>query len=385
MRIVYCIKGTFNSGGMERVLSNKANYLAEKGYDIRVITTDQKDRQPYFFMDPRIIHHDLGINYSADEEKSLVSKALSFLLKQQKHRKRLTSVLKEWKADIVISMFDHDVSFLHHITDGSAKVLEIHFSRFKRLQYDRKGIWALVNKWRSAQDLQLAKQYDQFVVLTEEDSNYWGQMPNLTVIPNSNSFETDKTADLNSKRVIAVGRFDYQKGFDDLIKIWQRIHLIHPDWSLDIVGAGPLEESYRQLIDRLELQDCVFLQPPVKEIEKAYLKHSFLLMTSRYEGFGMVLTEAQVCGLPVIAYACKCGPRDIIINGKNGFLIENRDEQEMQNRILELIEDKLLREEMGRSGKQLSSRFSEQQVMQFWIDLFNKVSGDKGNKKIKVR
>lgn len=374
MRIVYCIKGTFNPGGMERVLSNKANYLVKNGYDVRVITTDQKAKLPYFFMDPRIIHHDLDINYGEDEGKSLWKKVLSYVFKQKQHRKRLTAILKEWQADIVISMFDHDATLLHSIKDGSKKVLEIHFSRFKRLQYDKKGIWALVNKWRSWQDLRLAKRYDKFVVLTEEDRRYWGQLHNLAVIPNSNSFETEERAVLKNRRAIAVGRFDYQKGFDELIQIWQKVHSSYPDWCLDIVGEGPLEASYRLMIDKLELQNAVFLRPPEKDIEKTYLKYSFLVMTSRYEGFGMVLTEAQVCGLPIIAYACKCGPRDIIVDGVNGFLIEGRDEQAMKSRITQLIDKEPLREEMGVLGKLMSSRFSEKQVMQLWSNLFNSMS-----------
>lgn len=373
MRIVYCIKGTFNSGGMERVLSNKANYLVKSGYDVRVITTDQKGKPPYFFMDPQIMHHDLGINYGDNEGQPLWKKALSYVLKQQRHRKRLKAILNNWRSDIVISMFDHDVTLLHRINDGSSKVLEIHFSRFKRVQYDKKGIWALVNKWRSAQDLRLARQYDKFVVLTKEDSHYWGQLPNLVVIPNSNSFETVQNALLTSKRAIAVGRFDYQKGFDELIKIWQKVHDNNPEWCLDIVGGGPLEASYQSLIAELGLQNSVFLLPAEKDIEKAYLKHAFLVMTSRYEGFGMVLTEAQVCGLPVISYACKCGPRDIITDGLNGFLIEDRDEQAMTNRILQLMADESLREQMGAQGKQMASHFSEKQVMQLWIDLFDNV------------
>lgn len=373
MKIVYCIKGTFNSGGMERVLSNKVNYLVNNGCEVLVVTTDQKEKRPYFFMDPKVEHYDLGVNYSDNEGKPLWYKFFSYLLKQRKHRQRLSIILKQWKADIVISMFDHEVTFLHSIKDGSQKLLEAHFSRFKRLQYDRKGIWAIANKWRSSQDLKLVKRYDKFVVLTEEDRYHWGQLSNLIVIPNSNSFKTDQRAELKNNKAIAVGRFDYQKGFDELIIIWQKVHRMYPDWTLDIFGQGPLEASYRKLIAELGLQDTVFLYPPKKDIEKTYLEYSFLLMTSRYEGFGMVLTEAQVCGLPVIAYACKCGPRDIIEDGVNGFLIENRNDDEMKQGIIQLIESEILREHMGENGKLMSYRFSERKVMQQWLDVFNRM------------
>ena len=124
---------------MERVLANKANYLTELGYDITIITTDQRERSPYFQLDPRIKNVDLGINYTDNNNKGLLQKLLSYPRKQKMHRQKLQNILIELKADIVISMFDNDASFMYKIKDGSRKILEIHFSRFKRLQYGRKG------------------------------------------------------------------------------------------------------------------------------------------------------------------------------------------------------------------------------------------------------
>ncbi len=237
MKIIYSILGTYNSGGMERVLANKANYLTELGYDITIITTDQRERSPYFQLDPRIKNVDLGINYTDNNNKGLLQKLLSYPRKQKMHRQKLQNILIELKADIVISMFDNDASFMYKIKDGSRKILEIHFSRFKRLQYGRKGVWKIVNLLRSNADLKLVKQYDRFVVLTHEDKSYWGNLTNIEVIPNANSFVSSKQADLESKRVIAVGRYDNQKGFDDLINVWKGVYAKHPDWSLDILDT----------------------------------------------------------------------------------------------------------------------------------------------------
>src|SRR5690606_4487976 len=120
------------------------------------------------------------------------------------HRKRLTEVLRRHKADIVISLFDHESSFLYRIKDGSKKILEIHFSRFKRIQYGRKGLWGRIDKWRSRNDLRIAKRYDRFVVLTQEDKANWGNWSKIQVIPNANSFQPKDLAALTDKRVIAV-------------------------------------------------------------------------------------------------------------------------------------------------------------------------------------
>ncbi|MCT4137934.1 glycosyltransferase family 4 protein [Elizabethkingia anophelis] len=374
MKIIYSILGTYNSGGMERVLANKANYLTELGYDITIITTDQRERSPYFQLDPRIKNIDLGINYTDNNNRGLLHKLLSYPRKQKMHRQKLQNILIELKADIVISMFDNDASFIYKIKDGSRKILEIHFSRFKRLQYGRKGVWKIVNLLRSNADLKLVKQYDRFVVLTHEDKSYWSNLTNIEVIPNANSFVSSKQADLESKRVIAVGRYDYQKGFDDLINVWKGVYAKHPDWSLDIFGHGPLKDELQSLIDRLGLTKTIHLCAPVKNIEQEYLNSSILAMTSRYEGLPMTLLEAQVCGLPLVSYACKCGPRDIIKDGINGYLIEENDQKEMIQKLIHLMNDEKFRKQMGDASYRFSDNYSEDRIMQQWIDLFKEVN-----------
>ncbi|HFK5507359.1 glycosyltransferase family 4 protein [Elizabethkingia anophelis] len=374
MKIVYSILGTYNSGGMERVLANKANYLAELGYDITIITTDQRERSPYFQLDPRIKNVDLGINYTDNNNKGLLQKLLSYPRKQKMHRQKLQNILIELKADIVISMFDNDASFMYKIKDGSKKILEIHFSRFKRLQYGKKGVWKIVNLLRSNADLKLVKQYDRFVVLTHEDKSYWGNLTNIEVIPNANSFASSKQADLESKRVIAVGRYDYQKGFDELINIWKEVYAKHPDWILNIFGHGPLKNELQNQINRLDLKENVYLREPVKDIEKEYLNSSIVVMTSRYEGLPMALLEGQACGLPLVSYVCKCGPKDIIKHNENGFLIEKGDQSKMAHKIIKLIENKELRLKMGENALKASDCFSEENVMKKWIHLFNNLN-----------
>ena len=173
MTILYNIAATWNSGGMERALALKANWLAAHGCKVYVVTTDQRGLPSAFQMDPSIEFRDLDINYDANNGASFASKILHYPYKQLKHRCALANVLHEIKPDIAISMFCNDASFLPRINDGSRKVLEIHFSRFKKLQYGRKGLWALADRWRYRADARIAAKYDKFVVLTEEDHGYW--------------------------------------------------------------------------------------------------------------------------------------------------------------------------------------------------------------------
>ncbi|MCI0920752.1 glycosyltransferase family 4 protein [Sphingobacterium rhinopitheci] len=371
MKIVYSILGTYNSGGMERVLANKANFLVRKGYSIVIITTDQQNRSPYFELDRRIECIDLGINYTDSVSRNVLGKIISYFKKKSNHKEILQKKLLEIKADIVISMFDNDSSFLYKIKDGSKKILEIHFSRYKRLQYGRKGLLKWVDRYRSRNDIRDVQNYDRFVVLTNEDKTYWGDLKNIVVIPNANSFVTDKIALLENNKVLAVGRYDYQKGFDDLIKAWQIVYKSNPDWILNIYGHGPLKNKFEQMIFDSGLEDVIFLQEPTRDIENIYLTHSILAMTSRYEGLPMVLLEAQNCGLPLVSYACKCGPSDIIKDGVNGYLVAEGDINSIAQKLIHLIQDQKLRKLMGTKSKLNSASFSEHEIMKRWTSLFD--------------
>ncbi len=373
IKIVFCIEGTFNSGGMERVLANKANYLVTKGYEVSIVTTDQKARPSHFPMDSRIVHHDLGINYLDLANKGIVGKTVGYLRKQRTHFKRLNTLLCTLKADIVISMFDHEANLVWKIKDGSKKILEIHFSRFKRLQYGRKGFWGLADRWRNRQDLQIGKRYDRFVVLTHEDKAYWENLPHIQVIPNANSFHPVEISSVEEKRVIAVGRLSYQKGFDDLLDIWASVLPNFPDWTLDIFGEGELKQMLQSRIDRLSIGKNTHLRMPVNHIQEEYGRSAILVMTSRYEGLPMALLEGQVCGLPLLAYACKCGPGDIISDGKNGFLIEEGDKAEFARKLMLLMGDISTRRTMGKQSRLLSQNFSEERIMSEWENLFKNI------------
>ena len=374
MRIVYCIAGTCNSGGMERVLANKANYLVKHGYEVSIVTTDQRGEKPFFPLDERIPCYDLGINYEENNGKSFFNKLIHYPFKQYKHKKRLSALLKRLKADIVISMFCNDASFLPSIQDGSRKVLEIHFSRFKRLQYGRKGLWKWADEYRSKQDVKVASRFDRFVVLTEEDKGYWGDLKNLFVIGNARSFVSLQPTSLENKKVIAVGRYSYQKGFDRLISAWSKVCQEMHGWKLHLVGDGELRGSLQQQINELNLSESVVLGKAETDMLSVYRSASILAMSSHYEGLPMVLLEAQAVGLPIVSFACKCGPKDVVEDGVDGFLVEEGDVDALTNRLLMLMKDEDLRKRMGAAAFARSERYAEERIMKRWMDLFEEVA-----------
>lgn len=375
MKILYNIAGTYRSGGMERVLANKSNWLVANGYEVVIATTDQCGRPSFFKLDSRIKCYDLNINYEKNNGTSLISKIIHFPYKQFLHKRRLKALIDVESPDLVVSMFCNDVNFITDIQDNSSKILEIHFSKFKRLQYGRKGLWKMVDSYLTKKDERLVRKFDRFVVLSHEDKSYWGEMKNIVVIPNALSRKKSYScSSLLNKRAIAVGRYTYQKGFDRLIDAWKIVHEYCPDWQLDIVGEGEDKIVLENQIKNNKLENIVHLISPTLEIEHKYLESSLLVMSSRYEGFGLVLIEAHSCGLPTVSFNCKSGPSDIIQNGVNGFLIEDGDIKEMALKIVQLIKDEPLRMKMGERAYRGSIKYSEERIMKQWMDLFDEVS-----------
>lgn len=373
---------------MERVLLNKVRYLVEQhGYDITVVTTDQNGRAPFYPFPEKVKMVDLGINYSEDNAKGVFTKILNYLRKRRLHRKRLTELLEKEKADVVVSLYPSESSFIPSIKDGSKKVLELHFNKFFRLQYNRTGLLGLIDRWRTRQDERIVRRFDRFVVLTEEDKGYWGGMPNIQVIPNAALFMADRYADMSRKRVIAVGRLDYQKGFDRLIDAWQ-IECstgLFQEWRLDIFGQGEWKDMLKARVKEYGLQNSLHLNEPTKEIAKEYADSSMLVMSSNYEGFPMVMIEAMACGLPVVTFDFKCGPKDIIHNGKNGLLVKNGDIQGLAEAMIQLMSDDQLRKSMSVEARKVTQTYSEEVVMRQWVSLFDEVAEGKENKETKEK
>lgn len=377
MKIIYCTHSTYNPGGMERVLYNKVKYFSEQmHWDVTVVTTDQHNRLPFYPFPESVRMIDLGINYSEDNVKRTFGKIYGYLKKRKKHRRLLEELLMQEKADIVVSLYPSESSFIPYIKDGSRKVLEIHYCKFFRLQYGRKGLLGAIDKWRTWQDERIVRRFDKFVVLTNEDRGYWGNLPNIEVIPNAAMFVADRYSDVSVKRVIAVGRLDYQKGFDRLIQAWEIVNKSgkYDDWRLDIFGQGDWKDMLQGMIDKKGLNGSAFINKPTKNIGDEYANSSMLVMSSNYEGFPMVMIEAMACGLPVVAFDFKCGPKDIIRNEENGLIIHNGDIKALADGIMKLMEDTENRKRMSLNARKIVDTYSEKAVMEKWIGLFNNLT-----------
>ena len=377
MKLIYCIHSVYNPGGMERVLLNKVSYLVEKlGWEVLIVTTDQHNRPPFYPFPQQVRMVDLGVNYSEDNDKGTLKKVAGYLRRRRQHKKALTALLMREKADIVVSLYPSESSFLPSIKDGSKKVLELHYCKFFRLQYGRSGLMGLIDRYRTWLDERIVRRFDKFVVLTEEDLGYWGNLPNIAVIPNAALFIAPRLSDQTEKRVIAVGRLDYQKGFDRLIEAWalvQKNPALHA-WRLDIFGQGEWLEMLERMIRERDLTSSARINAPSKQIGEEYASSSLLVMSSHYEGFPMVMIEAMACGLPVVAFDFKCGPKDIIEKDTNGLIVPEGDITALAEAMTQIMANDEKRKAMAIEAQKVTDRYSEERVMGQWIELFKQLT-----------
>ena len=367
MKLIYCIASIYNPGGMERVLLNKLRWWIRRGgCELMVVTTDQKGRPPFYEFPPEVRRIDLGINYTDDLGRGFFARTFAFLRKRRQHRKALTKLLMDERADIVISLYPSESSFIPRIKDGSRKILELHYNKLFRLQYNRKGLLGLADRIRTRMDERIVRRFDRFVVLTRQDAAMWGQLPNLSVIPNA-AITQSLPHHCGNHRVIAVGRLDYQKGFDRLLDAWALLpEELRKTWRLDIFGQGEWEQLLKDQILRLGIAGSAAIHAPTNRIFEEYAASDFLVMTSHYEGFPMVMVEAMACGVPAVCFDFLCGPRDIIAPGLNGIITPEGDVPALAAEMQRLMEDPARLENMSAQARKISEAYSEDAVMGRW-------------------
>ena len=311
MKIVYCTPSLYIAGGIERVLTTKMNYLADKaGYEVWVILTDGKGKKPYFPLSDKIHIVNLDLNFEELWSLSFLKKIFVYLKKQRIYKKKLKEALYEIRPDITVSTLRREINFITSIKDGSRKVGEMHVNRTNYRNFKANETNALKKIFERIWMKSLVgklKKLDQFVVLTDEDRRNWHELDNVTTIPNPlNVFPTIES-NQSARKVIAAGRYCYQKGFDLLLRAWAIVNEKHKDWRLDIYGAGNNVE-YKNLANTLNICQNVGIKPPTDNIYAKYADASIFVFSSRFEGFGMALLEAMATKLAVVSFACPCGP-----------------------------------------------------------------------------
>lgn len=376
-KIVYVTPALYMAGGVERVLTLKANYFAEQfGYDITIVLTEGKDK-PYFYpLSPKVKVINLDLNFEELWTCSFLKKILVYLPKQRRFKKLLTKELMRIRPDITISLLRRDINFITSIKDGSKKIGELHINRdnYRNFKTEESNIFKnLFAKIWSYSLLQHLKRLDKLVVLTEKDRESWVELDNVIAIPDPLSFTPKTTSDQSHKRVLAIARYSHEKGIDLLLEAWSKVEKDCEEWRLDVYGDGKTEPYERLMVTLGIDQSRCALHGRTNDVEKEYVNSSIFVLSSRFEGFGMVIIEAMACGLPVVAFDCPWGPRSIIKDGIDGFLVENGNTTSLANKLFVLMENNSLRMLMARTSLNTANGYNIDTIANYWNNLFTEI------------
>ena len=377
IKIVYCTPALYMAGGVERVMSLKANYFADVfGYDITIILTEGKDKPLFYPLSEKIKVINLDVDFEELWTCSFFKKIVVYLKKQRIFKQRLTAELMHIRPDITVSLLRREINFINDIKDGSKKIGELHVNRANYRNFeagDTNVVKRLFAKFWMHNLVSHLKHLDRFVVLTEEDKASWSELSNVEVIPDPLAFNIDRVSPLTNKRVIAVGRYVYQKGFDLLLQAWKTIEQLHPDWELAVYGMGD-RTPYEQVITDLHInRERCHLYGSTPDIKSEYLNSSLFAFSSRFEGFGMVLIEAMACGLPVVSFDCPCGPKDIVRHNEDGLLIPSGRPDLLADALHQVMGDDSLRQKMAATAIINAKRFQLDGIAMRWKQLFENV------------
>ena len=374
LKIVYLTPALYMAGGVERVLTLKANYFAEQfGYDITIILTEGKEKPLFYPLSPKIKVINLDINFEKLWTCSFIKKIFVYLKKQRLYKKRVEAELMRIRPDITISLLRREINFINDIKDGSRKIGELHINRANYRNFEANNsnfVKNLLAKLWMKSLVGKLKRLDRFVVLTNDDKLSWTELNNVEVIPDPLSFVPSRFSQQTEKRVLAVGRYSHEKGFDLLLKVWSLVEKKYPDWRLDIFGDGDKTQYEQQRCDlAIDINRCG-LHGRTEDVESEYVNSSILVCSSRFEGFGLVMVEALACGLPVVSFNCPWGPRNIVKHGEDGLLVESGNAEALADSLSRLMVDESLRCTMSQAGKENVKRFNMEQLADRWRTLF---------------
>ena len=357
-KIFIIIDNITNRAGTERAVTNLSNILVQLNYDVTIVSVKSKEGNcPYELSSSTKLVH-LGKNYRNKLNSGIFFSRVIYRLY---FFNSVLLYLLRHKIDYVIGtdfLFNQIIAFL------PKKIKKIGCEHFNFEIYNKKDI-SLIQF--------LYKKLDAVVLLTYRDSKNYHFLKNLYVIPNSLSFIPSKLSDCKNKKMISLGRFTFQKGFDLLIDTINLIKDHLNGWIVELYGYGEDKESLQNKVLQNNLDKIIYVKENTKDVESIYNSASIYLSSSRYEGFGMVLLESQSCGLPAVSFDCPCGPSDIIIEGKTGFLVPLGDVKKMSEKILELINNEELRIKMGNQAAIESRRFSTEKISEMWKNLLEKI------------
>ncbi|OAJ53694.1 hypothetical protein A6V36_35770 [Paraburkholderia ginsengiterrae] len=366
MKIVVVVN-SLGSGGAERVATTLANAWANKGMDVRLVATYSGRGTVFYPIDSRV-----EVVFLADMVKQRSIRLLSFFQRLGK----LREIFKNERPAVVVSHLTN-VNVMTILARFLLRVPLIICEHNNPLVDGRSRFWRLASR--------LTYRFANCVsVLTHDVVEPYKELvpgvTNMAVLPNPISDELPATSvssieTSNRFRLVGVGRLQYQKQFDLLIRMFSSLSGEFANWDLYIWGEGPERSVLESLIDQLGLQQRVFLPGRTTELWKELGRCDLFALPSRYEGWSMALMEAMALGLPTVAFDCPSGPRDLTEGGKSGVLIDNGDAEGFVVALRSMMsKSPAERCSVGRIGADsVRSRFSLPRVVDLWDQQFRNI------------
>ena len=378
MKIVYIYDSIARIGGLERILTDKMNYLAETyNYEVYLVTSAQGQHPFSFPISSKVKHIDINTRFHIQYQYKYPRRLWIKWKLNRRIKSSLNNIIQKINPDIIIGTSYYEADTICLLKCNAKIIIESHCAKSYTGKNDgikrNSFIQFLYNQKYSIYNQVIKKNSDAIITLTKGDAIEWGEPHKTYIIPNVITQIATSCSSCENKKVIAVGRLTHQKGFNILIEVWKQVKHKYPNWELDIYGSGELENNLKEQISKEGLQNNITIHPPTAKIYQEMQNSSIFVCTSRYEGFGLVIIEAMTNGLPCISFDCPYGPSDIITDGKDGFLVPNGNIQAMADKICYLIENEEARKEMGRKAHHSAMRYAPENIMPMWEKLFNEI------------
>lgn len=376
MKLIYIAPMLHPVGGLERTLTDKANRLVAEGHDVMLLTYKQGQEKIFYPVDSRVRHLDIDCPVFSIYRLPVYARLGRYLQLRRQFRQRLATVLADFRPDVMVITVPNTEDFIHDmvaVAGGVKVVVECHLAAAFHLEGKPSTERLLCRLFPPVKAIRKA---DLLITLTQRDADYWRQrgMARMTVVPNPVTFYPDvlPAAEKVPGRIIAVGRLFAQKRFDRLIDAFAQLAPKYAGWTVDIYGEGPLRTDLQSQIDRLGLTARIRLQAPSAHIMDAYQRSQFFVLSSDYEGFGLVVVEAMACGLPVVATDCPCGPSELVHDGVTGLLAK-MDVADLAAKMEWMMAHDQERQAMGRQAYAAAARYRLERVMKEWEQAYASV------------
>ena len=366
-------------GGAERVIIDKANYLAKVGHQLMLVSYEQGDHPIPYELHSSVQYRDLDCRFFTLSKYSALKHLYLYFRLKKKFENNLRWVVDEFKPEMVVLASDW-LTLMGTVINSVNPVpviAEFHNTYdhvMRKVGISEGWLKAKLTQLYYRQAIKSLGKCAQLVVLTDSDARGWRQhFNNVAVISNPVTLYPDVIDDIpkDPGRIIYVGRFNHEKRIDRLITAFSMIADRYPEWHVDIFGDGNEKQNLQNLIVEMKLEKRVIIHEPTKSIFDEYKRSEMLVLCSEHEASPLVLVEAMACGIPCVSMDCPNGPREIIKDGETGLLVSNGNISELSKKIEWLINNDDERIRMGKNARQFAKTRKLSFVMDKWIKVYS--------------